>query len=391
MKNYTLIDAFNIGIKKNKKDAVCMMLSEKANIAMVTTKNKFAAAPVLLSKKYIKEIRTKYLLINSGNANACTGPIGLNNVKKYGKLISKKFKCKTNEVLIFSTGIVGEQLPIKKMLDSIVKKEFKFKSSWSDAASAIMTTDKFKKIITKSFFIKNQKIIVNAICKGAGMIEPDMATTLSFMEINIKATQKLLSTLLNNITKNSFNKISVDGDMSTNDSFVLIASGQNDKINFSLDKSSYMKLEQNLIKIAQNLSRKIVEDGEGSTKVIDINVINAKNNMEAKKVTLALANSTLIKTALNGSNPNWGRILAKLGSVHYASYSINKITLKLNDYIVFKNGSPLKKLDNSALKRSMKNKNIKIFLNLFSGKGFYNLVTSDLSKKYVHLNSMNST
>lgn len=391
MNKMVLIETFNIGIKKNRKDAVCMMLPDNASTAIVLTKNKFAAAPVLLSKKYIKEAKPKYLLINSGNANACTGPLGITNAKIYGGLVSKKLQCKTNEILIFSTGIVGEHLPIDKMIEKIDKKEFKFKSSWDDAASAIMTTDKFKKIIKKSFVLKNQKIRVNAICKGAGMIEPNMATTLSFMEINVKISQNLLSKLIKEVTKNSFNKISVDGDMSTNDSFAIIATGENSSINFSRDKASYLKLEKGLINICQILARKIIEDGEGATKIVDISITNAKNNAEAKKIALSLANSSLIKTAFYGSDPNWGRILVKLGSMNDATYNIQKIVLKLNGQTVFKNGAPVKKIDYNMLNRRMKKKNIKVFLNLSSGKASYNLVTSDLSKKYVDLNSKYST
>ena len=391
MNKMVLIETFNIGIKKNRKDAVCMMLPDNASTAIVLTKNKFAAAPVLLSKKYIKQVKPKYLLINSGNANACTGPLGITNAKIYGGLVSKKLQCKTNEILIFSTGIVGEHLPIDKMIEKIDKKEFKFKSSWDDAASAIMTTDKFKKIIKKSFVLKNQKIRVNAICKGAGMIEPNMATTLSFMEINVKISQNLLSKLIKEVTKNSFNKISVDGDMSTNDSFAIIATGENSSINFSRDKASYLKLEKGLINICQILARKIIEDGEGATKIVDISITNAKNNAEAKRIALTLANSSLIKTAFYGSDPNWGRILVKLGSMNDATYNIQKIVLKLNGQTVFKHGAPVKKIDYNMLNRRMKKKNIKVFLNLSSGKASYSLVTSDLSKKYVDLNSKYST
>ena len=391
MNKMVLIETFNIGIKKNRKDAVCMMLPDNASTAIALTKNKFAAAPVLLSKKYIKEAKPKYLLINSGNANACTGPLGITNAKIYGGLVSKKLQCKTNEILIFSTGIVGEHLPIDKMIEKIDKKEFKFKSSWDDAASAIMTTDKFKKIVKKSFVLKNQKIRVNAICKGAGMIEPNMATTLSFMEINVKISQNLLSKLIKEVTKNSFNKISVDGDMSTNDSFAIIATGENSSINFSRDKASYLKLEKGLINICQILARKIIEDGEGATKIVDISITNAKNNAEAKRIALTLANSSLIKTAFYGSDPNWGRILVKLGSMNDATYNIQKIVLKLNGQTVFKHGAPVKKIDYNMLNKRMKKKNIKVFLNLSSGKASYNLVTSDLSKKYVDLNSKYST
>ena len=229
---------FISGIKLN---AVNLSVNDKwsliqiapgSNLCCLFTQNKFCAAPIIIAKQHFKQRNPRCLLINSGNANACTGPLGITNAKIYGGLVSKKLQCKTNEILIFSTGIVGEHLPIDKMIEKIDKKEFKFKSSWDDAASAIMTTDKFKKIIKKSFVLKNQKIRMNAICKGAGMIEPNMATTLSFMEINVKISQNLLSKLIKEVTKNSFNKISVDGDMSTNDSFAIIATGENSSINF---------------------------------------------------------------------------------------------------------------------------------------------------------------
>lgn len=391
MSSYTSIETFNIGIKKNKKDAVCMKLPEKANTVIVTTKNKFAAAPVQISKKHIKKNKPKYLLINSGNANACTGLLGMENAKKCCQIISKNLRCKPSEVLIFSTGIIGEQLPIDKMLDCINKRIFKFKSSWSDAATAIMTTDRFKKITKKRFNMKNQNIMVTGICKGAGMIEPNMATMLAFIEINVQINQKLLLKLLKNVADNSFNRISVDGDMSTNDCIALIANGENDKINFNTDKQSYIKLEKSLIKIAKDLSRKIVTDGEGATKDIDISVINAKNDKQAEKITLAIANSSLVKTALYGSDPNWGRILAKVGSIYQETYNIKKITLALNGHIVFKKGAPSEHYNINSLKKSMKKRNIIISLDLCSGKGSYSLITADLSKKYVHINSAYSS
>ena len=185
MSNKVLIDIFNIGIKDKKKDAVCFKLPALSTIAVVSTKNKYAAAPVILSKYNASKFNPKYILVNSGNANACTGKIGMSNAIKCTQLISKKFNCLKENVLLSSTGIIGKQLPINKIIKSIEDHDFKFKSTWKQAASAIMTTDKFSKYITRSFLLNKTKITINAICKGAGMIEPNMATMLSFISINI--------------------------------------------------------------------------------------------------------------------------------------------------------------------------------------------------------------
>ncbi len=383
----TLIETLNLGIKKNKSDAVCFKIPTGASVSLITTKNKYAAAPVLLSRENIKKKIPRYLLVNSGNANACTGKKGVENAKECISYISKKLNCKKEEVLLFSTGIIGQQLPIKKISASINSHDFKFKSSWKSAAKSIMTTDKFHKYINKNIVIKGIKINIQAICKGAGMIEPNMATMLSFINIETKLSKRVLTKILKKSAKYSFNRISVDGDMSTNDCVLMIASGKESKINFESDIDAYNMLEKEMIIICQDLSRMIIKDGEGATKVIEIEILKAANLTQAKKVAYTIANSNLIKTAMYGSNPNWGRIVAKLGSIDSIKYSLNKIVFKINGYKVFEKGIQPRRFNITKLNKSMKNKEISIEIDLNNGKNSFSLLTSDLTKEYVHINS----
>jgi len=383
----TLIETLNLGIKKNKSDAVCFKIPTGASVSLITTKNKYAAAPVLLSRENIKKKTPRYLLVNSGNANACTGKKGVENAKECISYISKKLNCKKEEVLLFSTGIIGQQLPIKKISASINSHDFKFKSSWKSAAKSIMTTDKFHKYINKNIVIKGIKINIQAICKGAGMIEPNMATMLSFINIETKLSKRVLTKILKKSAKYSFNRISVDGDMSTNDCVLMIASGEKSKINFESDIDAYNMLEKEIIIICQDLSRMIIKDGEGATKVIEIEILKAANLTQAKKVAYTIANSNLIKTAMYGSNPNWGRIVAKLGSIDSIKYSPNKIVFKINGYKVFEKGIQPRRFNITKLNKSMKNKEISIEIDLNNGKNSFSLLTSDLTKEYVHINS----
>ena len=246
--NKVLIDIFNIGIKEKKQDAVCFKLPELSKIAVVATKNKYAAASVVLSKYNASKFKSKYILVNSGNANACTGKIGMLNAIKCTKSISKKFNCLKENVLLSSTGIIGKQLPINKILKSIENHDFKFKSTWKQAASAIMTTDKFSKHVTRSFLLNKTKITINAICKGAGMIEPNMATMLSFISVNVDLKKPLLLKILKKAVNSSFNKVSVDGDMSTNDTVMLISTGENKEFNFNANTKILKILENELDK-----------------------------------------------------------------------------------------------------------------------------------------------
>ena len=391
MMEKVLIEVLNIGIKDKRKDAVCFKLPCLSKIAVVSTKNKYAAAPVILSKSHISKSTPKYILVNSGNANACTGKIGMNNAVKCTKILSKKFKCKKENILLSSTGIIGRQLPIDKVIKSLDTHNFKFKSTWKQAATAIMTTDKFSKYISRSFLLHNTKITINAICKGAGMIEPNMATMLSFISINIDLKKSALTKILKKSVNSSFNMISVDGDMSTNDTVMLIATGENKDIDFSNDKKMFNVLESELIKVCCDLSTMIIDDGEGSTKIIKLNIHKAYNLNQAKKISYSLANSNLIKTAMYGADPNWGRIIARLGSINNIHFTDKKVILKINNIMVYKNGIQYDKCDLKKLNKSMMKKNIVIDLFINSGNASHSVLTSDLSHEYIHINSAYTT
>ena len=391
MSNKVLIDIFNIGIKDKKKDAVCFKLPELSKIAVVSTKNKYAAAPIILSKYNASKFKPKYILVNSGNANACTGTVGMSNAIKCTKSISKKFSCLKENVLLSSTGIIGRQLPIDKIIKSIENHDFKFKSTWKQAASAIMTTDKFSKHITRSFLLNKIKITINAVCKGAGMIEPNMATMLSFISINVDLKKLLLLKILKKAVNSSFNTISVDGDMSTNDTVMLISTGENKELNFNANTKILKILENEIKNVCHDLSKMIIEDGEGATKIIKITVHKSYNSLQAKKIAYSLANSNLIKTAMYGADPNWGRIIARLGSINNINYDENKVSLKINNKIIFENGLQSKKCNLKQLNKSMMKKNITIDIYMNSGKDTHTVLTSDLSHEYVHINSAYTT
>ncbi|MBT3697886.1 MAG: bifunctional glutamate N-acetyltransferase/amino-acid acetyltransferase ArgJ [Gammaproteobacteria bacterium] len=391
MSNKVLIDILKIGIKANKADAVCFKLPELSTTVAVSTQNNFAAAPVILSKKNLLKSSPKYILVNSGNANACTGKIGMENAIKCTELLSKKLKCKKEEILLSSTGIIGRQLPIDIISRSINSYKFNFKSNWKQAASTIMTTDKFSKHISRSFLLNKTKITINAICKGAGMIEPNMATMLSFISININLKKTLLIRLLKKSVNSSFNRISVDGDMSTNDTVMLISTGENKNLDFTRDSKTFTILQNELTKVCSDLSEMIIKDGEGATKVVKINIYKAHNIFQAKKTAYSLANSNLIKTAMYGADPNWGRIIARLGSISNINYSENKLILKINNKIIYEKGLQSKKCNLKELNKSMMKKNITIDLYMNAGSSSYTVLTSDLSHEYVHINSAYTT
>ena len=385
------LQALNIGIKDSRYDAVCLELPQNSTTAMVTTKNRYAAAPVILSKINLKKNSPKYLFINSGNANACTGKIGAQNAQKLAKSLSRKLNCKESEILLFSTGIIGKQLPIDSINNKIAKNKFSFKSSWDAASRAIMTTDAYKKFYSKSFLLNNKKVTIKAICKGAGMIEPNMATMLAFISIDLKLNKQILNKLLKEITEHSFNSISVDGDMSTNDSVVLISSGERNNIEFTKNSKHYKKILHELSLCCQKLARMIIQDGEGATKAIIINVNKSKSKKEAQLIAYSLANSNLIKTAMYGADPNWGRIIARLGSIDNVKYIPEKVKLKINNIMVFNKGVQSDKFNMKSLNKSMEKKEIIIDIDLYSGDASHSVITSDLTEKYVHINSAYTT
>lgn len=377
-----------LGIKKNKIDGLLIKLQEKSFSSMLSTKNKFAAAPVIISKKCISKYQPKYIFINSGNANACTGNEGYNNAIAIQTSLANKLDCKKEQILLMSTGIIGRQLPIKNIKNSIEQSTYENSSTLKQAASAIMTTDKYPKYLKKSYSINSKNITFSGICKGAGMIHPDMATMLAYIETDACINRALLKKITKTLCDISFNAISVDGDMSTNDTVVFTTTNKID-ININ-DQRYYKKILKYGSEFFTELASQIVRDGEGSTKVIELNINNCKTKTLANEISLKISNSLLVKTAMYGSDPNWGRIVASLGSVDSPDIDIKKIRLFINDLLVFKNGIPVDQ-GSQRLKKTMKNKNIKISIDLSTGKHSSKCFFSDLSHEYVTINSEYTT
>ena len=377
-----------LGIKKNIIDGLLIHIPLGSKTAMITTKNKFAASSVIVSRENIKSGTIKYIFINSGNANACTGKEGHKNTKQILNVLSEKLSCSSDQILIMSTGIIGRQLPIKKIIDSISNSNLNIHSNIKKAASAIMTTDKFPKYITETYKIGSKKISFRGICKGAGMIEPNMATMLSFIETNVDLSKTLLKKYLKYCANLSFNSISVDGDMSTNDSVVFSSTG-----NIKLDMKN-KSTEAKFLSCAANffirLASLIVKDGEGATKFIKLSVINSKSLVLAQEVSKKLSRSILVKTAMFGEDPNWGRIIASIGSIESSNIKANSIKLMINNILCFKNGISL---DNGSktLEKSMRKNRIEIVVDLNNGKHKQTMYFCDLSHDYVRINSEYTT
>ena len=377
-----------LGIKKNIIDGLLIHIPLGSKTAMITTKNKFAASSVIVSRENIKSGTIKYIFINSGNANACTGKEGHKNTKQILHALSEKLCCSSDQILIMSTGIIGRQLPIKKIIESISNSNLNIQSNIKKAASAIMTTDKFPKYITETYKIGSKKISFRGICKGAGMIEPNMATMLSFIETNVDLSKTLLKKYLKYCANLSFNSISVDGDMSTNDSVVFSSTG-NIKLNMK-NKSTEAKFLSCAANFFIRLASLIVKDGEGATKFIKLSVINAKSLVLAQEVSKKLSRSILVKTAMFGEDPNWGRIIASIGSIESSSIKPNSLKLMINNILCFKNGISL---DNGSkkLEKSMRKNSIEIVVDLNNGKHKQTMFFCDLSHDYVRINSEYTT
>tara|TARA_Y100001935_G_C17292644_1_gene504345 strand:+ start:324 stop:1547 length:1224 start_codon:yes stop_codon:yes gene_type:complete len=372
---------------KNRDDLVLIKIADNSNVVGVFTKNVFCAAPVLISKNHLKKSKIRYLLINSGNANAGTGELGINMGMKVCSLVAKETGCSVEEVLPFSTGVIGEDLPINPFENSIPELVKNLKEEgWEKAASAIMTTDKKPKYCSTKVRLSKGEITITGICKGSGMISPDMATMLAFIATDALVESKILKNYLYRAVAPSFNSITVDGDCSTNDSCLLIASGTSG-IKIDKNTTDEEKFQEALCKLSMDLARAIVSDGEGATKFVEIKISGAKTLKDAYDVGFAIANSPLVKTAIFASDPNWGRIIAAIGKTSIDNLNINKLKISFDDIPVFKNG----RRDERYLEENGKNvfmkDNFNIFIDLGLGQMEASIFTCDLSHEYVKINA----
>ena len=381
----------NCGLKKSKKkDLGLIMSSEKCISHAVFTKNKILAAPLIVSKKTIKNNGIYGVIVNSGNANACTGTKGIKAVEKTITKAADFTNLNKNNFFVSSTGIIGIQLDVDKITNNFDRlfNNLHVKNI-KDFAEAIMTTDKYYKIKKNEISIGTKKGSIIGIAKGAGMIHPNMATMLCYLLTDIKFDTKTFKNFINRAVDSTFNCISVDGEMSTNDTVLGLSNGLlgNKKIN---DKSPQAnKIYKSIENIFYELSKDIVLDGEGSTKICKIIVKGAKNPKDSKRIARNIANSLLFKTALFGSDPNWGRIISAVGSTQIKYIDQNSIDIYIGDKLVVKNGLGLKL--SKKINQIMRKKEIKIIIDLKKGKYESFMLTNDIGHEYIKINSLYTT
>ena len=373
------------GFKKSKKPDLAIIYSPiPCTYSGVFTTNKVRAACIDENKRLLKKRKKiKAIVINSGNANACTGKKGIQTVKKTKQIAAKLLKIKPDDVLVASTGVIGIHLDMEKMKKGLEDAVPKLSSrNLKKAAKAILTTDRFVKIATKN----TNDFKLTGFTKGAGMIHPNMATMLCFLMTDLKAPQNLLQYALKTVCNDTFNTISVDGDMSTNDMVILLSNNQSKKEVKSKNDPLFINFQKALFEVCLKLSKEIVIDGEGAKKLIYAQVNGARNKNDAKEIARQIASSTLFKCAVFGSDPNWGRAAARIGSTN-AKVDQNKTDIFLNNTQVFKNGNPLDFNRQKLHKQIKKQKEVKVTINLKSGKYPGSAFGCDLSYDYVRFNS----
>ncbi len=369
----------------DRDDLVVIEIAAGASSAAVFTTNAFCAAPVVLAKQHLAAASPRYLLINSGNANAGTGDAGLQAARETCRSLAASAGCDINQVLPFSTGVIGEDLPAERfpaampaLLDGLDE------DGWQRAAQAIMTTDTVPKLASREVEIDGGKVTVTGICKGSGMIRPDMATMLAFVATDASAPEEVLQTTLQQAVEPSFNSITVDGDTSTNDACVLIASGAGDVVISSGNSAAFLSVVR---EVCMDLARAIVRDGEGATKLVEIRVESAATLQEAKDVAYTIAHSPLVKTALFASDPNWGRILAAVGRAGIDNFEIDKVRIWLDDLSIVTRGGRDPEYREEAGQEVMNQSELSIRVELGRGGHSTTIFTCDLSYDYVKINA----
>ncbi len=372
------------GIKKTGKKDLALIFSETgAAVAGLFTTNRIKAAHVKLDIIHITSQKGQAIIINSGNANACTGHQGFNDAKEMAKMTAKELGIAPELVYVASTGFIGKPLPmhkIKKAIPEAVKKLSPY--SLRESASAIMTTDTFAKVASRKINIAGKTGTIAGIAKGAGMISPNMATMLCFILTDIAVKPEALDSALRETVRKSFNRLTVDNDMSTNDTVLIMANGMLRNKPIKKNSSLYCKFENALSEITCKLSKMIAMDGEGATKLIEVIVKGAKTKSDAEKVTRTIANSLLVKTAIYGENPNWGRIMAAIGHTG-VEIKEEKINVFINNFKIVNKGIGTNKVPKNLLSK----KEIIITVDLGLGKKEAKIFTCDLTEEYVKINA----
>ncbi|MGN6374018.1 MAG: bifunctional glutamate N-acetyltransferase/amino-acid acetyltransferase ArgJ [Sphingomonas sp.] len=382
------------GVRKaNRKDLLVMRLAPGATVAGVFTRNRFCAAPVQVCKAHLEAVHAtgvpiRALVINTGNANAGTGDAGLAAANATCAALSGLLGCEPSQMLPFSTGVILEPLPVDRIEAGLPKAVANLKAdNWLNAAEAIMTTDTQPKAASRTVVIDGVTVTLTGISKGAGMIKPNMATMLGFVATDARVAQPLLKQLVKDAADRSFNAITIDGDTSTNDSFILMATGAA-PLEIADDASpAYAALRDAVVGLSQQLAQMIVRDGEGATKFITVAVEEGASVDECRKVAYAIGHSPLVKTAFYASDPNLGRILAAIGYAGIDDLDVSRLNLYLDDVWVAKNGGRNPDYQEADGQRVMKQSEITVRVKLGRGSAAATIWTCDLSHDYVSINA----
>jgi glutamate N-acetyltransferase/amino-acid N-acetyltransferase len=375
--------------KPNRKDMLVIKLSPGSHVAGVFTQNQFCAAPVQVCKTHLAsgaEIRA--LVVNTGNANAGTGEDGLMRARRTCEALAGLLGIADDQVLPFSTGVIMEQLPVDRVVAGLPACVANLKeNNWANAAEAIMTTDIVAKACSKQIQVGGKTVTITGIAKGSGMIHPNMATMLGYVATDAAISQKALETMIQHTVNRSFNCITVDGDTSTNDSLILMATGQAGNAEIAEGSADYVALRDAMTEVTATLAQAIVRDGEGATKFMTIKIEGGRDEAECRKAGYAIAHSPLVKTAFFASDPNLGRILAAVGYAGIADLDVSLLKLYLDDVLVAENGGRAASYQEADGQRVMKQPEITVRVVLGRGQAEATVWTCDFSYDYVKINA----
>ena len=376
------------GIRKaDRRDLVVIQCDPGTTAAAVFTQSHFAAAPVIVAKAHWRQTEPRALIINTGYANAATGEPGLADARACCQALAQALQCRADEVLPFSTGVIGERLPASAVIAAIpAAVSAASADGWVDAAHGIMTTDTVPKGATREIVMGGKPVRVTGIAKGSGMIHPNMATMLAFVATDIEAARPVLQAALARAVKTTFNAISVDGDTSTNDALVLLATGRSGVRLTAAEGPAFSEFCAALEQVCGELAQAIVRDGEGATKFVRVEISGAKSDDEARAVADTIATSPLVKTALFASDPNWGRILMAVGRAPITLDDPNRVTVSLNGVRVFCRGAVDPDYREEVGQKALAAADITVGVDLGQGAGQAVVHTCDFSYDYVRIN-----
>jgi len=373
---------------RDRNDLVIMELAEDSQCAAVFTRNAFCAAPVLVAREHLSRQAPRYLLINSGNANAGNGEAGVADARQSCSAVANRAGCSAERVLPFSTGVIGERLPVERIEAALDRAMAGLSSDgWERAAKAIMTTDTVAKGVSRTVAIEGLAITITGIAKGAGMIRPDMATMLAYLACDASVEAVALQRCLDQAVQRSFNRISVDGDTSTNDACVLVATAASGSPPISVRHADYPVFCEAVTEVCEGLAQLLVRDAEGATKFVTVRVESGRDSGECLQLAYTVAHSPLVKTALFASDPNWGRILAAVGRAGIEGLDIAKIRIFLDDVCIVRDGGRADGYREPDGQAVMEREEILIRIQLGRGEAIEQIWTCDLSDEYVRINA----